>query len=166
MKVTTLHRSLKLFLTSFFLICTFIKSGNAQQIPISDSIIIDGYLSRKQLENYSWFSKNYPAYAPKKSIIRKLKKQKPISILIILGTWCSDSKAHVPAMLKVCEEAGIDQIIMIGVNRKKESSKVNIGSYQVTYVPLIIVYRNNKEIGRIIETPKKSVEEDLLKIIR
>ncbi len=133
---------------------------------VSDSIIIDGYLNRKQLENYSWFSKNYLAYTPKKSIIRKLKKQKPISILIILGTWCSDSKTHVPVMLKVCEDAGIDQIVMIGVNRKKESNKVNIGSYQVTYVPLIIVYRNNEEIGRIIETPKKSVEEDLLKIIR
>ena len=165
-KNTQLRSIGQLLLVSLFLLCIFIMTGNAQQIVASDTVIVDGFISRSQLESYSWFATNYNTYAPKKSVIRKLKKKKKISVLVILGTWCSDSKEHVPALLKVCDEAGIKNIAMIGVNREKVSTPVKIYSYQVSYVPLIIIYRNKTEIGRIVETPKKSIEEDLLKIIR
>ena len=46
---------------------------------------------------------------------------------------------------------------------KKQSPDFNPESYQINRVPTAIIYRNNKEIGRIIETPKKTLEKDLFK---
>ena len=33
-------------------------------------------------------------------------------------------------------------------------------------VPTFIIYRGEKEIGRIVETPKKSLERDLWNIVK
>jgi len=38
--------------------------------------------------------------------------------------------------------------------------------YDVTSVETIIVERGGREIGRIVEAPAKSLEEDLLDILR
>lgn len=86
-------------------------------------------------------------------------------MLIILGTWCSDSREHLPALMKVCDLAGITDIELIGVNHKKTSTGLDLSTYQIEYVPLIIVYVNGKEKGRIIESPKKSIEADLLNLL-
>ena len=37
--------------------------------------------------------------------------------------------------------------------------------YEIEYVPTFIFYREDKEIGRIIETPILSLEEDMLAIL-
>ncbi len=131
-----------------------------------DTIILDGYISQNELKEYSWFQKNHKQYKPNKKAIKQLQDINSVNILVILGTWCSDSKEHVPAFLKVAEKAGISDIQLIAVNRKKASDAVDVSSFNVEYVPLIIVYRNGKEAGRIIETPKKFIEEDLLEILK
>jgi hypothetical protein len=37
--------------------------------------------------------------------------------------------------------------------------------YKLDKVPTIIVFKGNKEVGRIVETVEKSVENDLVEII-
>jgi hypothetical protein len=163
--MTTMTREIRLFLM-ILLLCAFALTMKAQQPAPADTVIADGYITRQQIESYSWFLKNYNAYKPAKTIIKKLRKHQDVSVLVILGTWCSDSKEHVPALLKICDESGLKELKFIGVNKKKVSSTVNIEPYKVTFVPLIILYRNGIEIERIIESPAKTIEKDLLKILR
>jgi len=42
----------------------------------------------------------------------------------------------------------------------------DIDNLDIKRVPTFIIYENGEEIGRIIETPKKSLEKDLEKIVK
>lgn len=128
--------------------------------------IIDGKLSISQLEDFGWFKKNYAEYKPAMSIVDDLIPFKKCSMLVILGTWCSDSHELVPQLIKVLDLAGWKQPELIGVDRKKQSSKVDIKPLNIEYIPVIIVFDKGKELGRIVETTKKSIEEDLLEILQ
>ena len=57
-----------------------------------------------------------------------------------------------------------EKLRIFGVDRKKESFEGDITSMNIELVPTFIFYENEKEIGRIIETPEISLESDMLKI--
>jgi hypothetical protein len=54
---------------------------------------------------------------------------------------------------------------MIAVDSKKQASGLDITAYDIERVPTFIIYKEGKEIGRIIETPVQSLEADLQKIL-
>ncbi len=111
------------------------------------------------------FSEYYRIYQPDKSIISELKKKKQgVEILIVLGTWCSDSQEQVPKFFKILDKIYFSNknVRMICVSSDKEAGAVETAGYNIQKVPTFIIYRNGKEIGRIIETPYASLEKDLL----
>jgi hypothetical protein len=57
------------------------------------------------------------------------------------------------------------QYEMFGLNREKQAKYAEKQMYKLEKVPTIIVFKGNKEVGRIVETVDKSVETDLVKII-
>ena len=84
-----------------------------------------------------------------------------IRINVFLGTWCSDSQVHVPQFLHLANIFGW-KYELIGVNREKECpfEKKECKSWDILYVPTFVVYRNDIEIGRIVENPQHSLAED------
>ncbi len=79
----------------------------------------------------------------------------------------ADSRREVPRFFKIIDEIQFPQerIKIFGVDRKKESSEGDIAALNIELVPTFIFYVNEKEIGRIIETPEVSLEGDMLKIL-
>lgn len=142
---------------------------SAQYIFHSDSII-DGIINEQFLrEHYAWFQKGYDNYKPKSSDILKLQSDtEGLSFKVVMGSWCSDSREHIPAFFQVMNSIGIkpEQIELIGTLKNKQSTKTDISKLHIEFVPTIIVFYEGKELGRIIENTKKSMENDLLKIIR
>lgn len=57
------------------------------------------------------------------------------------------------------------KITLVLVDRSKKSGKGIEAPYNIEYVPTFIVLRNQKEIGRIVESVSKSMEADLLEIL-
>jgi len=94
-------------------------------------------------------------------------KTDDISITIVMGTWCSDSREQIPSFYKILNELNYptDKITLICVDRNKKGLSDEVSNLNIELVPTIIFYRNGKEIGRIIETPQESLEKDLLRII-
>ena len=90
-----------------------------------------------------------------------------VDIVIVFGSWCSDSKIQVPRFYKVLDKAGFNDIHLkvIAVNRDKNGLSVNVSDKNIKLVPTFIVYQNGVELGRVVETPKKSLEKDLAKIV-
>lgn len=123
-----------------------------------------------QKDDYgTYFEKYYNDYKPSKSSLKKLKKKLDnFEITIVLGAWCSDSKREVPRFIKVLDDAGYDnnRVKIIAVDRNKKANLVDVSELDIQRVPIFIVYEDNKEVGRIIETPHKSLEKDLWKIIK
>lgn len=115
------------------------------------------------------FDFQYKEYHSDIYTIEKLRNQLGnISIKIVFGSWCYDSEMQVPRFIKILDEIDFDDsnLVIIAVDRLKKSHDLNIDNLKIKYIPTFIVYKNNKEIGRIVENPKISLEMDLLKILQ
>jgi len=93
-------------------------------------------------------------------------------VLVFMGTWCGDSKREVPRLLSVLDYCHFrnEDLKMVMVSYRdgayKQSPKHEERGRNIFRVPTIIVYVGNKELGRIIESPKQSLEKDLLSILK
>jgi len=90
-----------------------------------------------------------------------------IDIVIVLGTWCSDSRREVPRFMKIIESLGYEskRLRFIGVDSYKEAPVHNYDSLNIERVPTLIFYHDKIELGRIIEYPLTSLEWDMLNIL-
>ena len=59
----------------------------------------------------------------------------------------------------------LSKVTMYGTDRAKTTKNGEEKKYNITLVPTIIVMKNGKEVGRITETVKKTIEDDLAAII-
>lgn len=123
-----------------------------------------------QDDNYAWwFNSGYKFYKADTLIIKKLSTidLDSLKITLVIGTWCSDSRREVPRLFKIIDELQFpkEKSKIFGVDRKKESYEGDIAALNIELVPTFIFYVNEKEIGRIIETPEVSLESDMLKIL-
>ncbi len=130
-------------------------------------------LSALQQKSYAdWYNKNYTSYQLDSSVIQQLQtKMNNYTIEIFLGTWCGDSKREVPRMMKVLQAAQIDtnnvRLIFVSNNSNayKQSPQQEQLNKFIHRVPTFIVYKNNKEVNRIVESPVETLEKDLLQIV-
>jgi tetratricopeptide (TPR) repeat protein len=118
-----------------------------------------------------WFNKNLDDYTTDTAVVNQLKgKLKDAKFTIFMGTWCGDSKREVPRIYKVLLQAGIKekQITLVTVNNSdsayKQSPTHEERGLNIHRVPTLIMYYNNLETGRIIESPVQSWEKDMLAI--
>jgi hypothetical protein len=136
--------------------------------PTTDKEILIGYCDRDGLKQGKFgelYNQYYPIYNPKKEVVKKLKQHKEgLEITIVLGTWCSDSHEQVPKFLKILDKIKFskDNLTMICVDGEKQGGDIDVVPYNILYVPTFIFMRNDKEVGRIVETPIRTLEEDML----
>jgi thiol-disulfide isomerase/thioredoxin len=90
-----------------------------------------------------------------------------VHVLVFLGTWCSDSKREVPRFLRIVDAAGIsmDRITLYALDRKKASPEGVEARYGIERVPTFIFLKKESELGRIVETPRTTLEGDILAIL-
>jgi hypothetical protein len=90
-----------------------------------------------------------------------------LRVEVILGTWCGDTRDQVPKFLKIWDILGRNRLpaTFVGVERRKEKRAAALAGKKIERIPTFIVYRKDEEIGRIVERPKATVEEDLAAIL-
>lgn len=96
------------------------------------------------------------------TLIRSI--EEPIMIKVLFGTWCHDSAREVPRLNKLLLKAKNINISssLIAVDRNKTTDE----DYKLEYTPTIIIFQSNKELGRIVEKPSKSLAQDIVDIVR
>ncbi len=107
-------------------------------------------------------------YQPDSAAIAFLQNfDKDVKVAVVLGTWCPDSRREVPRFLKIMETANNPhfQYELFGLDRAKKDTLGMGEKFQIEYVPTFIVLMNEEEIGRIIETPTETIEQDLVEIL-
>lgn len=115
-----------------------------------------------------WYESEYLNYECNISAVDSIKqKLDGLSVLIVMGTWCSDSRREVPRFLRILDELNFsNELLTINyVDRKKESPEGDFSSLDIKFVPTFIFYKGGKEIGRIIETPQITLESDFKNIL-
>lgn len=120
-------------------------------------------------ESFKWMTEETDAYQPNAEDISYLKSElNKYHLVVFMGTWCEDSHNLMPKLYKVLHAASypLQQLTLYGLDREKKGKGTAHEEYKVLYVPTIIVLSDGKEIGRITETVRKSVEADLSAIIK
>ena len=109
------------------------------------------------------------SYQPDPAALAKLQGlSREVRIDVFFGTWCSDSMAHVSALFKILDMADIPllQPRYFAVPEDKAKRKAYFeGRTDIDKLPTFIIIVDGREAGRIVETPQKSMEADLVKIL-
>ncbi|MCD4773924.1 MAG: thioredoxin family protein [Bacteroidales bacterium] len=153
---------------AFFSSYSQIRNRVVEDVNVYQNVLI-GECTKSGLifEDFGLHMKyEYDNYQPDTNTINKVaKKIDGLKITIVLGTWCKDSKKQVPRFLKILDKLKFNEkdITIIGVNSKMHAFVMSIDQYKIEKVPTFIFYRKGKEVGRITETPKKTLEKDMLK---
>lgn len=165
----------KILLGSLLLISCIISAQQINKTTLDSKgrVMLLGKTNKKAFEtkDFPWFQKNYEDYITNKDVINEFKEQlKDYTIKAFYGSWCGDSKRGVPKFYKVLDEAGYDlkNLDAIAVDRKPEAYKASPNGEEkglnIHRVPTFIFYKNNREVGRIVESPKQDYERDILAI--
>ena len=153
------------------LFCVIISSCaiNKSTQKSHEELVLNGRITRNDLANkFPWFQDNYKRYQPKDSVINLIKNfPYELKVTVFMGTWCDDSKDEVPKFFKIADALlfSESQIEIVAVDRDKKCKSVDLTPYKIGLVPTFIFYKNGKEIGRIVESPKETLEKDLLKMM-
>ena len=131
-----------------------------------------GYFNPSQLtrEPYdTWYTKGFDSYLPNSASMNMLldKDYSALSIKVVMGTWCPDSRREVPRFMKILNiwQFPVTKLTFIGVDNAKLSPVGEYNSLDIQRVPTFIIYKNNIEAGRIIENPTTSLEQDIVNIL-
>lgn len=150
---------------------TFAQSYEVSKDTENGSVVFKGEITIADLQNepsFEWLKTN-GAYNPEPVTTDYLKEElKNYSIVVVMGTWCEDSQNLVPKLYTTLVQAffPMSQLTVYGVDRTKDALHGEKAKFGIERVPTIIVYKDGKEKGRIIEVVAKSIEEDLAAIIR
>lgn len=90
-----------------------------------------------------------------------------VEVLVFYGPWCSDSRVQVPVFMRIAESAGIadERIRYYALDRSKTSPDGLTERYAIELVPTFVFLRGGKEIGRVVESPRTTLEGDIVALL-
>lgn len=151
-----------LFVSVALLLSNLLYAQNQYEVLVEqpNEKTLKGIISLKVLQSdtsFHWYAANLKGYKPNTAALEGLKKQKDsIQLLTFMGTWCEDSHFIIPKFYSLLDAAGFsaDRVTLIGVDRDKKTLSHLCEALDVTKVPTIIVMKNGKEVGRVVEFGK------------
>lgn len=159
-----LRTSLKIFIILFVFSCAPKKENTRVQNKYD---FIYGEIKKEQLyEKYPFWGEQEKSYKPDPLVISQINAQhKQVEVIVFLGSWCADSRKNVPIFFKSIMGNSNFEVEMWALNLKKQINNGLHELYKIKRVPTFIFKYNDKEIGRITEFPKKTMEIDILEIL-
>jgi thiol-disulfide isomerase/thioredoxin len=133
---------------------------------------LKGIISRQVLTSdtsFKWYNENLKGFTVRTDAKEALGKNKDsVQLLVFMGTWCEDSHFVIPKLYTTTDAAGFPEsnITLIGVDRKKTTLSHLAEALNVKNVPTIIVMKNGKELGRVVEYGKYGLfDKELAEIV-
>lgn len=127
--------------------------------------VLTGWLSQEKLlmemDNYR---ADFDKYEPNEEALAVLRNyQRDVELLAFIGTWCPDCAREVPRFLKSVYLAHNPRlhVKLLALDRGLRDPEGVAERFSVTHVPTFVVVIDGMEIGRIVETPSLTVEQDL-----
>jgi thioredoxin 1 len=134
----------------------------------ADGVLIGQITAEQLTTNFKAFDNTDRKTPLSEDTIARLTEIKgTYGIKAFLGTWCHDSEREIPVLLDIIKTAQNPnlQLSLIALNMDKEDPKGLAKQYRVKYTPTIVIEADGIEIGRIVERPENTLEDDILSII-
>ncbi len=79
-----------------------------------------------------------------------------VQFVVFGGTWCDDTQFVLPKFFKLQEQSGFSDsdISFFAVTRAKQTVGNITTAFKIVNVPTIIVMKDGKEVGRVVEYGK------------
>jgi len=119
--------------------------------------IINKYVVQNDSSYSSWYKSSAGIYKADTATLNAFEKAKSkVQFIVFGGTWCEDTQFILPKFFKLQEMTGVanDHISFFGVNREKKTLAAIADAFNITNVPTIIVMKDGKEAGRVVEYGK------------
>jgi len=158
-------------LAIFVLFAGICSPAVAQTVAI-DSISgkpdLIGPVNRSAFQDSSWFTQNYTLYIPTSGLISRIDSLgKEDSVVVVFGSWCSDSHMWVPMFLRIADSTILGgRISFIAVPRSSGWRDELTPGLNIEKVPTFIFYKKGVDIGRLVEEPDGDLGENIVKILR
>jgi hypothetical protein len=153
----------KIFFFIFFSSLVLAASAQDTEVTVESNTgmkIIRGFFTQNDITSdpsFYWYEPNRAGYVPEQTALKAMKAAKDsIHYMVFGGTWCSDTQNILPKFFALTDAAVItpQHITLIGVDRSKKTIRNLTDAFNVTRVPTIIVMKDGKEIGRVVEYGK------------
>jgi len=152
-----------------------IQTVNLETTDKKGNLILLGKCTRERLAQPPfdvWYTKNLKAYTVDSITANQIKPLlKNKRFLLFMGTWCGDSRREVPRIYKILDYCRVKpaQIQLITLNNSDTAYKQSPGHEErglnIRRVPTLLIFENQREVGRIVESPVTSLEKDILAIV-
>ncbi|MBO9681463.1 MAG: thioredoxin family protein [Flavisolibacter sp.] len=134
--------------------------------------IVKGFMTKQELATdsaFTWYAENQKGYTPDQNALQQLRANRDsINIVAFGGTWCGDTKYILPKFFVLADAAGLspDRVTLLGVDRSKKTIQHLSEAFGITNVPTLIVMKNGKEVGRVVEYGRTGLfDKDLAEIL-
>jgi len=135
--------------------------------------ILKGIISKSIIKNdtsFNWYKPSETIYYPDSSVVNAFKNANDtIQFVIFGGTWCEDTQFILPKFFRLLEMADIadDRVTFFGVDRSKKTLGHIADAFNIINVPTIIIMKDGKELGRVVEYGKTGKwDNELAEIVR
>ncbi len=139
------------------------KKDNPMLIGLSQR---SDYEQRKEFKE--WFKEEYESYVIDEETLSLISAiEYEIKIECFMGTWCEDSRREVPRFYKILDQIKFNEknLKIVSVDKGKVSPGGEEKGKNIHHVPTMIFYSQGQELGRIIEYPVGTLEEDVVDIM-
>ena len=154
-----------IFLGTLMLICLHNVFAQSPYISLKDGDhpeqhILNGIITKYALQNdstYKWYGSSQNSYSPAEGTVAAVAGAKSkLQFVIFGGTWCEDTQFILPKFFKLQEQAGYPDagVSLFAVDRTKKTIGGITDAFKISNVPTIIVMKDGKEVGRIVEYGK------------
>jgi hypothetical protein len=145
------------------------RAGTRPQPPPTPPPLT-GMVTRAVVESFDdvWKALRAQDYEPDASAVTTIRqKAEDVDVFIVIATWCSDTRRDLPRFFKIADQAGwpAERITMLGVDRTKRDPEGQTVKWDVTKVSTFIFIRRGREIGRVVEKPTTTLEQDIAQIL-
>ncbi len=168
----------KIFITVFCLFTAYASFAQKTYEILRDSSnnnakMLRGEITKEDINNdtaFRWYAESLKIYThPDSSAVAAFNANKDkIYFIVFGGTWCEDTHFIIPKFFKIQEASGFPEsrILLYAVDRHKHAISNIVQAMNIKATPTIIVMKDGKEMGRIIEYGKTGYwDKELAKII-
>jgi thiol-disulfide isomerase/thioredoxin len=134
-----------------------------------DGQLIGEVTSDQILESNRIFKVYVERYEPEPKAVEFIKSMNGnYSIVVFFGSWCRESTKYIPGLVKTFRLVDNDQISIkyIGVDEQKKIPTEFLKLFDIEYIPTVVVLKDSKELGRIVDRPQLPIETELVQILK
>ena len=142
----------------------------SDEAPEKEEMLL-GEIDRSDLQEAPYLQQfandNEPYTLPEKKAEELKALLAGVNIKVFMGTWCSDSQRELPRFYQIMDAVNypVESIDLVALDREKTAPAKPEKDHDILRIPTLIFYRDGQELGRIVEYPIDTLEDDMVKIL-